>query len=139
MGYKLDKPALKESVADTLMGTAINLPRREQMLLNKTGGKCLLECMYKCKISVYKRLCNGERANCTAPPERCMVATIYRVCGCAIAHACTCAHAPLKGAWILVRAAVRTCISIENYRKVYTHTLSLGEIGSLEKQVINTI
>jgi hypothetical protein len=109
------------------------------MLLNKTGGKCLLECMYKCKISVYKRLCNSERANCTAPPERCMVATIYRVCGCAIAHACTCAHAPLKGAWILVCAAVRTCISIENYRKVYTHTLSLGEIGSLEKQVINTI
>jgi hypothetical protein len=48
-------------------------------------------------------------------------------------------HAPLKGAWILVRAAVRTCISIENYRKVYTHTLSVGEIGSLEKQVINTI
>jgi len=26
MAYKLDKPALKESVADTFMGTAINLP-----------------------------------------------------------------------------------------------------------------
>ena len=57
----------------------------------------------------------------------------------AIAHACTYAHASLKGAWILVRAVVRMCISIENYRKVYTHTLSVGEIGSLEIQYLNKI
>ena len=49
------------------------------------------------------------------------------------------AHARLKGAWILVRAVVRMCISIENYRKVYTHTLSVGEIGSLEIQYLNKI
>jgi hypothetical protein len=97
------------------------------MLLNKTGGKCLLECMYKCNIRVYKRLCNAKGR--IAQP-------LLNGAGCQ--SRCN-AHAPLKGAWILVRAAVRTCISIENYRKVYTHTLSLGEIGSLEKQVINTI
>ena len=103
------------------------------MLLNKSRAMCLLECLLECRISVYKRLCNGERANCTPPLERCMVATFRGMCGCAVAHACTYAHASLKGAWILVRAVVRTCISIENYRKVYTHTLSVGEIGSLRE------
>ena len=111
------------------------------MLLNKSRAMCLLECLLECKVSVYKRLCNGERANCTPPLERCMVATFRGMCGCAVAHACTYAHASLKGAWILVRAAVRTCISIENYRKVYTHTLSVEEIASLRetnmKQLIN--
>jgi len=85
---------------------------------------CILECLLECLLDVCKRLCNGKRANCTCPPERYILKGFYRVCGCAVAHACTYAHASLKGAWILVRAAVRTCISIENYRKVYTHTLS---------------
>ncbi len=93
--------------------------------------------MYECMIDVCKRLCNGKRANCTYPLGRCILMRFRGLCGCAIAHACTCAHTPLKGAWILVRAAVRLCISIENYRKVYTHTLSVGEIGSLEIQLIN--
>jgi len=107
------------------------------MLLSKSMGQCILECVLECKKSVCKRLCNGQRGNCTCPPERCMVAVIYGMCGCAVAHACTYAHASLKGAWILVCAVVRMCISIENYRKVYTHTLSVGEIGSLEIQLID--
>ena len=90
----------------------------------------MLECVLECNKSVYKWLCSGRRGNCTAPLERCMVATFRGLCGCAVAHACTYAHTPLKGALTLVCAAVRTCISIENYRKVYTHTLSVGEIGS---------
>jgi len=65
-----------------------------------------------------------------------MVATFRGMCGCAVAHTCTYAHASLKGAWLQGCAAVRLCISIENYRKVYTHTLSVGEIGSLRETII---
>jgi len=107
------------------------------MLLNKSWDACIFICMYECMIDVCKRLCNGKRANCTCPLGGCTLMRFRGLCGCAIAHACTYAHAPLKGAWILVRAAVRMCISIENYRKVYTHTLSVEEIGSLELQRIN--
>ena len=106
------------------------------MLLNKSRGQCLLECLLECNKSVYKWLCRGQRGNCTPPPERCMVATFRCMCGCAVAHTRTYAHASLKGAWILVCAAVRLCISIENYRKVYTHTLSVEEIGSLRETII---
>ena len=97
----------------------------------------MLECVLECNKSVYKWLCSGRRVNCTAPLERCMVATFRGVCGCAVAHARTYAHASLEGAWILVCAAVRMCISIENYRWVARRTQSLIEIGSLELQRIN--
>ena len=83
--------------------------------------KVYKKCINECVKYVEKRLCNGERANCTCTPES----------GCAVAHTCTYAHAPLKPLILLVRAAVRMCISIENYRKVYKHTYSVGEIGSL--------
>ena len=89
------------------------------------------KCINECVKYVEKRLCNGERANCTCTPERCILKGFYRVCGCAVAHTCTYAHAPLKPLILLVCAAVRMCISIENYRKVYKHTYSVGEIGSL--------
>jgi len=47
----------------------------------------MLECVLECNKSVYKWLCSGRRGNCTAPLERCMVATFRGVCGCAVAHA----------------------------------------------------
>ena len=103
------------------------------MLLNKSRGQCLLECVLECNKSAYKWLCNGQRGNCTAPLERRMVATFRGMCGCAVAHTRTYAHASLKGAWLQGCAAVRMCISIENYRKVYKHTYSVGEIGSLRE------
>jgi len=109
----------------------------KQMLLNKSRVLCILQCTFNCTIDVCKRLCNGERANCTCPLERRIPMRFRGLCSCAIAHACTYAHASLKGAWLQGCAAVRMCISIENYRKVYTHTLSVGEIGSLEIQRIN--
>ena len=84
-----------------------------------------------------KWLCNGKNANCTALSQVIDLALFCRVCGCAIAHACTCAHAPLKGAWLQGCAVVRMCISIENYRWVARRTQSLIEIGSLELQRIN--
>ena len=93
--------------------------------------KVYKKCINECVKYVEKRLCNGERANCTYTLERCILKGFYRVCGCAVAHTCTYAHAPLKPLILLVCAAVRMCISIENYRKVYKHTYSVGEIGSL--------
>ena len=104
------------------------------MLLNKSRAMCLLECLLECRVSVYKRLCNGERANCTPPLERCMVATFRGMCGCAVAHACTYAHASLKGAWILVRAAVRTCISKKNFHMLKESLLNIQqELKEAEK------
>jgi hypothetical protein len=64
-----------------------------------------------------KWLCNEKNANCTALSQVIDLALFCRVCGCAIAHACTYAHAPLKAPILLVCAAVRMCISIENYRE----------------------
>ena len=93
--------------------------------------KVYKKCINECVTYAIKRLCNGERANCTCPPERCILKGFYRVCGCAVAHTRTYAHAPLKPLILLVRAAVRMCISIENYRWVAKRTQSLIEIGSL--------
>jgi len=93
--------------------------------------KVYKKCINECVKYVEKRLCNGERANCTYTLERCILKGFYRVCGCAVAHTCTYAHAPLKPLILLVRAAVRMCISIENYRWVAKRTQSLIEIGSL--------
>ena len=92
--------------------------------------KVYKKCINECVKYVEKRLCNGERSNCTCTLERCILKGFYRVCGCAVAHTRTYAHAPLKPLILLVRAVVRMCISIENYRKVYKHTYSVGEIGS---------
>ena len=92
--------------------------------------KVYKKCINECVTYAIKRLCNGKRSNCTCPSEMYILKGFYGVCGCAVAHTCTYAHAPLKGALTLVCAAVRMCISIENYRKVYKHTYSVGEIGS---------
>jgi len=78
-----------------------------------------------------KWLCNGKSANCTCPLERCILMRFRWVCGCAIAHACTYAHAPLKALILLVCAVVRMCISIENYRWVAKRTQSLIENRSI--------
>ena len=107
------------------------------MLLTESKDACIFICMYECMIDVCKRLCNGKRANCTCPLGGCIPMRFRGLCGCAIAHACTYAHAPLKGAWLQGCAAVRMCISIENYRWVARRTQSLIEIGSLEIQRIN--
>ena len=107
------------------------------MLLIESRVACIFICMYECMIDVCKRLCNGKRANCTCPLGGCTLMRFRGLCGCAIAHACTYAHAPLKALVLLVRAVVRTCISIENYRWVARRTQSLIEIGSLEIQRIN--
>ena len=88
-------------------------------MLTNSMAMCILGCILQCKNGVCKRLCNGQRGNCTCPPERCMVAVIYGMCGCAVAHACTYAHPPLRALVLLVRATVRTCISIENYSERY--------------------
>ena len=101
------------------------------MLLIESRVACIMICIDMCMIDVCKRLCNGKSANCTCPLERCILMRFRGMCGCAIAHACTYAHAPLKALILLVCAAVRMCISIENYRWVAKRTQSLIEIGSL--------
>ena len=78
-----------------------------------------------------KWLCNEKNANCTALSQVIDLALFCRVCGCAIAHACTYAHAPLKALILLVCAVVRMCISIENYRWVAKRTQSLIENRSI--------
>ena len=95
--------------------------KKKQMSQKKNDPGCI-------KI-IQKRTCNGEMANCT-PTLRSPILMRFRcTCGCAVAHTCTYAHAPLKALVLLVRAAVRTCISIENYRKVCINIhLYLGEI-----------
>jgi len=95
--------------------------KKKQMSHNKNDPGCTK--------NIQKRTCNGEMANCTPPSETCIPMRFRCLCGCAVAHACTYAHAPLKALVLLVRAVVRTCISIENYRKVCINIhLYLGEI-----------
>ena len=83
-----------------------------------------------------KWLCNGKNSNCTALSQVIDLALFYRVCGCAIAHACTYAHAPLKAPILLVCAAVRMCISIENYRERCINTLSFFRDRSLYRRIL---
>ena len=82
---------------------------------------------------IQKRLCNAEKPDCTCPTQVTDIALFVSMCGCAVAHACTYAHARLNPPFLQVCAVVRMCISIENYRKVYKHTYSVGEIGSLRE------
>ncbi len=72
-----------------------------------------------CTKNVQKRMCNGEMANCTPTSERCIPMRFRCMCGCAVAHTCTYAQPPLRTLVLLVRATVRTCISIENYSERY--------------------
>ena len=86
---------------------------------------------------IQKRLCNGEKPNCR-PPSVSRILTGFRwLCSCAVAHACTYAHARLKAPFLQVCAVVRLCISIENYRKVCINIhLYLGEIGFSKRNIV---
>ena len=88
-----------------------NKERKEQMSPNKNKPGWAK--------FVQKRMCNGEMVNCTPTSERCTPMRFRCMCGCAVAHACTYAHPPLRTLVLLVRATVRTCISIENYSERY--------------------
>jgi len=88
-----------------------NKERKEQMSPNKNKPGWAK--------FVQKRMCNGEMVNCTPTPERCTPMRFRCMCGCAVAHTCTYAHPPLRTLVLLVRATVRTCISIENYSERY--------------------
>ena len=72
-----------------------------------------------CIKIIQKRTCNGEMANCTPTLRSPSLMRFRCMCGCAVAHACTYAHPPLRALVLLVRATVRTCISIENYSERY--------------------
>ena len=98
-----------------------NKERKKQMSHNNIYLDCI-------KI-IQKRMCNGKMANCTPTLRSPSLMRFRCMCGCAVAHACTYAHPPLRALVLLVRATVRTCISIENYRKVCINIhLYLGEI-----------
>ena len=106
-----------------------NKERKEQMSRNKNKPGWA-------KI-VQKRTCNGERPDCTPPSERCIPMRFRCTCGCAVARACTYAHPPLRALVLLVRATVRTCISIENYRKVCINIhLYLEEIVFSSRNIV---
>ena len=103
--------------------------RKKQMSQYKKDRDCV-------KI-VQKRLCNGEKPNCTPPSVSRILIGFRWLCGCAVAHACTYAQARLKPPFLQVRAVVRLCISIENYRKVCINIhLYLGEIGFSKRNIV---
>ena len=86
---------------------------------------------------IQKRLCNGEKPNCTPPSVSRILIGFRCLCSCAVAHACTYAHARLKAPFLQVCAVVRLCISIENYRKVCINIhLYLGEIGFSKRNIV---
>jgi len=86
---------------------------------------------------IQKRLCNGEKPNCTPPSVSRILIGFRCLCSCAVAHACTYAHARLKPPFLQVCAVVRLCISIENYRKVCINIhLYLGEIGFSKRNIV---
>ena len=86
---------------------------------------------------IQKRLCNGEKPNCTPPSVSRILIGFRCLCSCAVAHACTYAHARLKPPFLQVCAVVRMCISIENYRKVCINIhLYLGEIGFSKRNIV---
>ena len=100
---------------------------------NDTCKNCEDDCI---KI-IQKRLCNGEKPNCTPPSVSCILIGFRWLCSCAVAHACTYAQARLKAPFLQVRAVVRLCISIENYRKVCINIhLYLGEIGFSSRNLV---
>lgn len=90
-----------------------------------------------CTKIIQKRLCNGEKPNCTPPSVSRILIGFRWLCSCAVAHACTYAQARLKPPFLQVRAVVRLCISIENYRKVCINIhLYLGEIGFSKRNIV---
>ncbi len=94
-------------------------------------------CEDDCTKIIQKWLCNGEKPNCTPPSVSCILIGFRWLCGCAVAHACTYAQARLKPPFLQVRAVVRLCISIENYRKVCINIhLYLGEIGFSKRNIV---
>ena len=94
-------------------------------------------CEDDCTKIVQKRLCNGKKPNCTPPSQVTDIALFVSMCSCAVAHACTYAQARLKPPFLQVRAVVRLCISIENYRKVCINIhLYLGEIGFSKRNIV---
>ena len=86
---------------------------------------------------IQKRLGNAEKPDCTPPSQVIDIRSFVSMCGCAVAHACTYAHARLKAPFLQVCAVVRLCISIENYRKgcINIH-LYLGEIGFSKRNIV---
>ena len=94
-------------------------------------------CEDDCTKIIQKRLCNGKKPNCTPPSQVTDIALFVSMCSCAVAHACTYAQARLKPPFLQVRAVVRLCISIENYRKVCINIhLYLGEIGFSKRNIV---
>ena len=86
---------------------------------------------------IQKRLCNAEKPDCTPPSQVIDIRSFVSMCGCAVAHTCTYAHARLKPPFLQVCAVVRMCISIENYRKVCINIhLYLGEIGFSKRNIV---
>ena len=94
-------------------------------------------CEDDCTKIIQKRLCNGKKPNCTPPSQVTDIGSFVSMCSCAVAHACTYAQARLKPPFLQVRAVVRLCISIENYRKVCINIhLYLGEIGFSKRNIV---
>ena len=94
-------------------------------------------CEDDCTKIIQKRLCNGKKPNCTPPSQVTDIGSFVSMCSCAVAHACTYAQARLKAPFLQVRAVVRLCISIENYRKVCINIhLYLGEIGFSKRNIV---
>jgi len=94
-------------------------------------------CEDDCTKIIQKRLCNGEKPNCTPPSVSRILIGFRCLCSCAVAHACTYAQARLKPPFLQVCAVVRLCISIENYRKVCINIhLYLGEIGFSKRNIV---
>ena len=86
---------------------------------------------------IQKRLCNAKKPYCTPLSQVIDIRSFVSMCGCAVAHACTYAHARLKAPFLQVCAVVRLCISIENYRKVCINIhLYLGEIGFSKRNIV---
>ena len=86
---------------------------------------------------IQKRLCNAKKPYCTPLSQVIDIRSFVSMCGCAVAHACTYAHARLKPPFLQVCAVVRMCISIENYRKVCINIhLYLGEIGFSKRNIV---
>ena len=118
-----------EKIFNKAKEKVVEQSKKKQMSQNKKDRDCV-------KI-VQKRLCNGEKPNCTPPSVSCIPTGFRWLCSCAVAHACTYAQARLKPPFLQVRAVVRLCISIENYRKVCINIhLYLGEIGFSNRNLV---
>jgi len=106
-----------------------NKERKKQMSHNNIKPDCA-------KI-IQKRMCNGKMPNCTPTLRSPSLMRFRCLCACAVAHARTYAHPPLKGAWLQGCAVVRMCISIENYSERYIKIPSyFEEIGFSSRNIV---